>query len=143
MASAMADKFHALLREHGRSITRSRTLLFEYLQQSGPVSPRRFMEDNTAVADRASLYRTLILFRDLGVVEDRMIAGKRLVELTDSYDAHHHHLTCEQCGKSIALAMPEIEKALGILSRAQGFEVSGHIIEATGVCADCKARAHA
>jgi len=139
----MADKFHALLREHGRSITRSRTLLFEYLQQSGPVSPRRFMEDNTAVADRASLYRTLILFRDLGVVEDRMIAGKRLVELTDSYDAHHHHLTCEQCGKSIALAMPEIEKALGILSRAQGFEVSGHIIEATGVCADCKARAHA
>lgn len=140
MTASMLEKFNALLREHGRSVTRSRTILFEYLQRSGPVSPRQFMEDNTAVADRASLYRTLILFRDLGVVEDRIIAGKRLVELTDSYDAHHHHLTCEQCGKSIALAMPDIEKALSALCKSQGFDVSGHIIEATGVCTECKAR---
>lgn len=134
----MVEKFHALLREHGRSITTSRTRLFEYLQNSGPVSPRQFMEDNRAVADRASLYRSLLLFRDLGVVEDRIITGKRLIELTDTYDAHHHHLTCERCGASIALAMPEIEKSLVALCRAQGFTVTGHIIEAQGVCTDCQ-----
>ena len=134
----MIDKFHALLKAKGRSVTKSRTLLFEYLQNSGPISPRQFLEDNRAVADRASLYRTLLLFRDLGVVEDRIIAGKRLVELTDSYDSHHHHLTCEKCGRSIALAMPEIESQLVELSGQAGFEVTSHMIEVTGICSKCR-----
>ena len=46
----MTEKFHALLRERGRSVTRARTLLFEYLQQSGAVSMTQFMSDNVAVA---------------------------------------------------------------------------------------------
>ncbi len=132
------NKFHDLLREKGRSITKSRSLLFEYLQQSGPVSPRQFMEDNAAIADRASLYRTLMLFRQLDVIEDRIIGGKRLVELTDTYDSHHHHLTCEACGKSIALTMPEIENELVELCKQQGFKVSSHTIEISGRCADCQ-----
>lgn len=133
----VTDKFHMLLRENGRSITKARTLLFEYLQSSGPVSPRQFMEDNSAVADRASLYRVLLLFRQLGVIEDRIINGKRLVELTDGYDSHHHHLTCEKCGISIALAMPDLEEKLVALCQTYKFEVKGHIIEATGYCASC------
>lgn len=138
MTGAFIDKFHSLLREKGRSITRSRTLLFEYLQGSGPVSVPKFMRDNAAVADRASLYRTLIMFRELGVVEDRIIRGKRLVELTDTYDSHHHHLTCNACGTSEAIVMPDIEKALAELCRSHGFEADGHVIEASGLCRDCR-----
>ena len=134
----MVEKFHAVLRDKGRSITKSRTLLFEYLQESGAVSPGQFMEDNIAVADRASLYRTLLLFRTLGVVEDRIVNGRRLVELTDRFNAHHHHLTCENCGKTIPLAMPSIEKSLVELCRQQGFKVTGHVIEATGLCQACQ-----
>jgi Fur family transcriptional regulator, ferric uptake regulator len=134
----MLDKFHELLREHGRSVTKSRSLLFQYLQKSGPVSVSKFMRDNTAVADRASLYRTLIMFRELRVIEDRIIRGKRLVELTDDYDSHHHHLTCNNCGKSIAITMPGIEQQLVELCREYGFEADGHVIEANGLCADCR-----
>src|SRR3954464_2740608 len=108
----MIEKFHELLRERGRSVTRSRTLLFEYLRQSGAISVSQFMTDNLAVADRASLYRTLIMFRELGVIEDRIIQGNRMVELTDEYDSHHHHLTCRQCGTSVAITMPDIEQDL-------------------------------
>jgi Fe2+ or Zn2+ uptake regulation protein len=132
------DKFHELLRDKGRSVTKSRTLLFEYLQRSGPVSPHTFMADNAVVADRASLYRTLMLFRQLDVIEDRIIGGKRLVELTDTYDSHHHHLTCEKCGQSIALTMPHIESNLVALCQEQGFEVSTHTIEVSGLCAVCR-----
>ncbi len=136
----MEDKYHALLREHGRSITRSRTVLFQYLQKSGPVSVPQFMRDNTVVADRASLYRTLILLRDLGVVEDRIINGRRLVELTDEYDSHHHHLTCSNCGVSIAITIPEIEQALIERCREYGFEPDSHVIEASGRCEACRSR---
>jgi Fur family ferric uptake transcriptional regulator len=135
----MIEKFHALLREHGRSVTRSRTKLFEYLQKSGPVSVPQFMRDNIGIADRASLYRTLVMFRELGVVEDRIITGRRLVELTDVYDSHHHHLTCNVCGSSTAIIIPEIEQALIERCRDFGFEADSHVIEMTGRCAKCRA----
>jgi Fur family ferric uptake transcriptional regulator len=134
----MIEKFQALLRDNGRSVTRSRVKLFEYLRQSGPVSVTQFMSDNMAVADRASLYRALVMFRELGVVEDRIIQGRRVVELTDEYDAHHHHLTCEVCKKSIAVTMPDIEQQLAVVGVEYGFAVTGHVIEMAGVCTDCK-----
>lgn len=97
----------------------------------------QFMRDNEKVADRASLYRALAMFHELGVIEDRIIRGQRMVELTDLYDAHHHHLTCNSCGKSVAITMPDIEQDLVELCRSYGFETSGHIIEASGLCAEC------
>ncbi len=139
MTDKFVAKFHALLREKGRSVTKSRTLLFQYLQGSGPVSVPLFMQDNAAVADRASLYRALIMLRELRVVEERIIRGKRLIELTDSYDSHHHHLTCNACGKSVAITMPGIEQALAALCRTYGFETDSHVIEAGGLCAECRA----
>lgn len=134
----MLDKFHELLRQRGRSVTRARTILFQYLQTSGPVSVKQFSDDNIAVADRASLYRTLVLFRQLGVIEERIIGSKRMVELTDNYDSHHHHFTCLQCGVSEALTMPHIEKALAVLCAARGFKAQSHTIEISGLCAACK-----
>jgi len=133
----MTAKFHSLLRDTGRSVTRSRTLLFEYLQASGAVSPKQFMDDNAKIADRASLYRSLLLFRELGVVEERLTGGKKLIELTDSYDVHHHHFTCTHCGRTVAITMPKIEAALVTLCEREGFEVQGHMIEVSGLCDQC------
>jgi Fur family transcriptional regulator, ferric uptake regulator len=134
----MLDKFHELLRERGKSVTKPRSLLFEYLLKSGPVPVSQFMRDNQKVADRASLYRALTMFHELGVIEDRIIRSQRMIELTDLYDAHHHHLTCNNCGKSVAITMPDIEQDLIELCRSYGFETNGHIIEASGLCADCR-----
>src|ERR1700759_2040282 len=134
----MHEKFQELLRDHGRRITRSRTRLFEYLQQSGPVPVSTFRRDNLAVADRASLYRALIMFRELGVIEDRIIQGERRVELSDAYDAHHHHLTCRRGGVSFAIAMPDIEQELVALCQDQGFSVESHMIEVSGLCERCQ-----
>lgn len=134
----MLEKFYDLLRENGKSITKPRVALFEYLQKSGPVPVSQFMRDNVTIADRASLYRTLTAFHELGVVEDRIIRGKRMIELTDLYDAHHHHLTCNNCNKSLAITMPDIEQQLVELCRTYGFETNSHIIEASGLCESCR-----
>jgi Fur family ferric uptake transcriptional regulator len=134
----MLDKYYDLLREHGKSVTKPRTELFQYLQKSGPVSTTQFMRDNAGVADRASLYRTLIMFRRLGVIEDRIITGRRLVELTDDYDSHHHHMTCRQCGKSQAITLEHVEQDLAELCRQHGFDAEAHTIEISGLCAVCQ-----
>ena len=136
--NSQVESFCKLLRQHGHSITPARVGLFSYLQSSGPVLPRQLMADNLGLADRASLYRSLTLLRQLGVIEDRMITGRRLIELTDAYDAHHHHLTCTRCGQSIVLTMPDLEADLARLCEQQDFAISGHVIEASGVCAACQ-----
>lgn len=136
----MLDKFHDLLRERGKSITKPRTVLFQYLQKSGPVPVSQFIRDNVGVADRASLYRALIIFREVGVIEDRIIRGKRMIELTDVYDAHHHHLSCNGCNLSIAITLPDIEQQLVELCRTYDFEVDTHVIEINGLCQTCQTK---
>jgi Fe2+ or Zn2+ uptake regulation protein len=135
----MLDKFQAILKQHGRSVTKSRLLLFAYLQQHDAITIKAFLDDNVAIADRASLYRTLLLFKEVGVLEERLVAGRRLIELTDTYDAHHHHLTCTRCGSSVAVDMPEVEAALHDFCEARGFRANNHLIEANGLCAACLA----
>jgi Fe2+ or Zn2+ uptake regulation protein len=133
----MMNKFKAVLKEHGRSVTKSRLLLFGYLQEQDAVTVKQFLDDNLAIADRASLYRALQLFKEVGVVEERFLAGRRLIELTDLYDAHHHHLCCRRCGTATAVDMPEVEAALLAFCKARGFCVDKHLIEADGLCANC------
>lgn len=134
----MLDKFQTALKEHGRSVTKPRLLLFTYLQQHEATTVKAFLDDNLAIADRASLYRTLQLFKEVGVVEERLAAGRRLIELTDTYDAHHHHLTCSRCGSCVAVDMPEVEAALHAFCQARGFRVGKHLIEADGLCTSCQ-----
>lgn len=139
MLFAMLNKFQTILKKHGRSVTKSRSLLFTYLQQHEAVTVKQFLDDNVAIADRASLYRTLQLFKDIGVAEERLANGRRLIELTDTYDSHHHHLTCTQCGKCSAVDMPTVEAALHAFCQARGFSVGKHTIEVDGLCASCAA----
>lgn len=134
----MNTKLAIVLREHGRSVTKSRGLLFEYLQKQGLVHLQQFLRDNRAVADQASLYRTLALFKELGVIDERIVAGQRVIELTDTYDRHHHHLTCMRCSTSVDVTMPEIEQALESLCAARGFKVEKHLIEVDGYCENCQ-----
>ncbi|PID32307.1 hypothetical protein CR970_01360 [Candidatus Saccharibacteria bacterium] len=133
----MEERFKSTLREYGRSITQSRVLLFRYLQQRGPVTQSQFIQDNRAVADQASLYRTIQLFKLLRVVEERILAGKRMLELTDAYDEHHHHLTCTQCGSSVVITLPDVERRLEAVGREHQFRIDHHTIDLDGVCAAC------
>jgi Fe2+ or Zn2+ uptake regulation protein len=137
-AQGVIDKFHDLLRQQGKSITKTRNGLFRYLQKSGPVATTQFMRDNAGVADRASLYRTLIMFRQLGIIEERMIGGRHLLELTDEYDSHHHHMTCSLCGKSTAIVLEHVEHDLMDICRQHGFAADTHTIEISGVCRECQ-----
>lgn len=134
---AMVAKFEQTLRDSGRSVTTARRLLFTYIQEKGPITSKQYLDDNIAIADRASLYRTLGMFKQLGIIEERIASGRRLIELTDTFDSHHHHLTCNRCGTSIAITMPDIERALADLCKQEGFEVSRHMIEVEGVCVGC------
>ena len=50
---------------------------------------------------------------------------------------HHHHLVCRQCGRTIEVEGPEVERWADHVARAHEFVDVSHTIEIFGTCAAC------
>lgn len=99
--------------------------------------------DRADSIDRASVYRAVELFEKLGIVQRLNTGWKYKIELTDKFSAHHHHLTCVQCGRTIALKESELEQFIDDIARGHGFVPEAHQIEIQGRCRDCQLKATA
>jgi Fur family ferric uptake transcriptional regulator len=88
---------------------------------------------------RASIYRTLELLADHGLVE-RIIVGPGLArfERTHPDGEHHHHLICEHCGVLVAFDDPHLEEAIDSLPERLGVRVEHHDVVLRGACPDCE-----
>jgi hypothetical protein len=53
---------------------------------------------------------------------------------------HHHHLTCRDCGLTVELVGPSVEKWSRDTAAAHGFSDVTHVVELFGVCAACAGR---
>lgn len=51
--------------------------------------------------------------------------------------AHHHHLICTSCGKTVEFELGGFEAATRDLASSHGFIEVSHSIELFGTCADC------
>ncbi len=88
--------------------------------------------------DRASVYRTVALLERLGVVQRVNIGWKYKLELSDKFAEHHHHLTCTNCGRTIAMNETELESLITRLAASHRFTPRAHQIEIQGLCDRCR-----
>jgi Fur family ferric uptake transcriptional regulator len=51
---------------------------------------------------------------------------------------HHHHLVCSKCHRVVELTECRLGQWLGRSGEAEGFIVTGHTLEAVGLCATCR-----
>ncbi len=88
---------------------------------------------------RASIYRTLDLLVDHGLVE-RITVGQGLTrfERTRPDGEHHHHLVCDHCGRLVAFDDPALEEAIDSLPERLGVHVERHEVVLRGACVDCE-----
>lgn len=120
------------------SLTQPRRLIYQRLSRSEPLTMHELIAALPAV-DRASIYRTVALFEQLGIVQRLQIGWKYKLELSNEYQEHHHHLTCVHCGRTQPLPEDsQIELRLAALARAQGFEPQDHQLEVRGLCEQCR-----
>jgi Fur family ferric uptake transcriptional regulator len=135
MQSAV-ERFKVLLKSHGQSLTSARMAVFSALLGQEPLA----MHDLVARVpdiDRASVYRAVALFERLGIVQRLNTGWKYKLELSDKFADHHHHMTCTQCGTTIAINENELEELLGRLAATYGFMPTGHQLEIQGLCRVC------
>jgi Fe2+ or Zn2+ uptake regulation protein len=127
-----------LLKSHGYSLTSPRRILFDLLAGQEPVSMRGLTEKAAGKMDRASVYRTIALFEQIGAVHRINIGWKYKIELSDAFAEHHHHLTCLKCKRVIPINARALETFIDNLAKSHDFQPVEHQIEVQGVCGDCQ-----
>lgn len=50
---------------------------------------------------------------------------------------HHHHLLCRQCGRTVEVEAPEVERWAERVARGNGFVDVSHTLEIFGTCVEC------
>lgn len=51
--------------------------------------------------------------------------------------AHHHHLVCRDCGRTVEITEPDVEAWTRSVAQQHGFADASHELEIFGTCADC------
>lgn len=138
MDAKSKELLRKVLKDNGYSLTKPRNVVGELLWGKEPQSMRELTERSSGLIDRASLYRTIDLFEKLGLVRRVYIGWKYKVELSDVFTHHHHHISCLDCGKVVAITEDtEIERLIHQISDRYGFTAPAHQLEVTGYCPDC------
>jgi Fe2+ or Zn2+ uptake regulation protein len=126
------------LKNHGFSLTITRKAVFNALRQHGPLTMHELVLACPTI-DRSSVYRTVLLFERLSMLQRLQIGWKYKLELSDAFQQHHHHATCLHCGRVVVL--PEhsgLERQLRSLAGAQAFAMHDHQLEIQGLCSNCR-----
>lgn len=126
-----------ILRDNGLHVTKQRLLVFGVLENGDSLTMYELYELLKGRLDRASLYRIITTFENLGMVTRINIGWKYKIELSDKFTEHHHHLTCITCGTTIQISEDELESFIESLSRNHKFKPAEHQIEIQGYCDTC------
>ena len=86
---------------------------------------------------RATVFRTLKLLVDEGLVCRVLLDDSRL-HYRVSRHAHHHHLVCTRCGAIEDFTTCDISDLIGALGGRTGFQIDSHWLELYGRCRACQ-----
>lgn len=95
------------------------------------------IKDSGLKASRASVYRTLNLLVESGLVEKVARQGKGNVYEHTYGHRHHDHMVCEKCGAIIEFYSERLENLQEEICRQNGFTGVSHILEIRGNCGRC------
>ena len=129
------------LRMQGHRITPQRVLVLSAVAEGeghmGVDEVFRRAREAYQYMDIATVYRTLRLFRDAGVVTEVEIGDRLHYELTMPGDLHHH-MVCRVCSGAFNLSPHYLEEFRETLVREFGFVPDLEHFSVTGVCAGCQ-----
>jgi Fur family transcriptional regulator, ferric uptake regulator len=84
-----------------------------------------------------TVYRHLQVLSEDGLVDTIRDAGGETLYRRCRTDAHHHHLTCRNCGRSVEVEGKAVERWAEQVAADAGFTDVGHTVELFGLCPDC------
>jgi len=124
-----------------RPTPRRLDVLEELAQERDDVTAQQLwsrLREHDSSAGLATVYRTLSLLSEKGVVDVLSHhGGEQCYRLCG--DEHHHHLLCERCHRVVEVQECGLDEWVDAAARQHGFVATDHRVEIVGLCADCRA----
>ncbi|MGM0502568.1 MAG: Fur family transcriptional regulator [Bacillota bacterium] len=87
----------------------------------------------------ATVYRTLDLFEEEGIIAKRKFAGESAYyEIELEPQQQHHHLICKSCGRVIEVTDLLSQNTAEELLNQEGFKVEDLCLQIYGYCEQCR-----
>ncbi len=138
------ELFRKYLSQKGQRLTKERdAILEEAFACDGHFDPETLymdMRKRGMKASRASVYRTLNLLYECGLVERVSKTEHGTIYEQALGRQHHDHMVCIGCGKVIEFYSERLESLQEKLCREQNFTGKSHTLEIRGYCGDCGKR---
>lgn len=135
------QKFRDYLAKQGLKSTRQREIILDaFLSSPSHLSIEELylkLRRQHPNIGYATVYRTLKLFAECGIAEERHFGDGQTRYESCGAEEHHDHLICTECGAIIEFEDSRIEKLQEEVAREHGFTIASHRLELYGLCAKC------
>lgn len=138
------ERFQSLLEEQGLKFTHERRSIFEevcHVKEHFDADSlyERFKNKGLRIS-RDTVYRTIPLLLESGVIQKSVGEGKREFFEPVSNKGHHDHMVCVRCGTIIEFTCEEIERMQEKVCEDHGFQLIFHDHRLFGACRICRAK---
>jgi len=139
----MADQisFVSALDAAGLRLTGARRSVAELIDgREGPFTAADLLSDARSRGlgvGRATVFRSLDTFSELGVVERIDLPNGDYAYVGCEPTHHHHHVVCEQCGRTTEIDDAGIRDIVRSIERRTGYRIDSHRVELFGRCPTC------
>lgn len=137
------DDLKAHLRARRLKATRTRQLIFAEIVSTRDFHPnayeifRRLGKKGHKIS-LATIYRTLRLLVESGLVSQVDLGEDHSHYEPEGSKTGHGHLICLSCGTVKEFAEAKIQRTIGRIGKANGFELDKFSIQVFGYCRKCK-----
>ncbi len=144
IADSPVEKFREFLEIRGEKLTEQRRVLVRHI-----FNTHKHFDADELVRDlldagqhvsRSTVYRTLRLLVEAGLLRELRLTNRSAFEHDYGYPAHEH-LHCTSCNRIVEFSNAEILKLRDTVSLTHGFRPSGHRFLISGICSACS-RSH-
>jgi Fur family ferric uptake transcriptional regulator len=137
-------RFERFLKKKDLRLTEARAAIVEAaLARTGHYPIEELIADLKARGIRgskATVYRTLPLLAEAGILQPAIIAGESKSYETTFGVEHHDHLICSRCGKVVEFGFEPFEILQREVAGRYGFRLESHHHELVGTCPECLAK---
>ena len=133
--------YEDILHRAGHRVTRQRLHILDAVCEGGGHTTLKQVyarvREADASIDRSSLYRTLKLFAEVGLVVVAVTPdGETYYEIPKSQA--HHHLVCRNCGVEAEIGPDAALRMFEEIYRQHQFKVNADHLVLQGLCAGCQ-----
>lgn len=126
----------------GRRATRQRAAVVELLAEIDDFRSAQELHDELRSRGEGigltTVYRTLQSLSEAGEIDVlRTDSGEAIYRRCSAH--HHHHLVCRQCGYTVEIEGPTVERWAEKIAIENGFSDINHTLEIVGTCTSCVA----